>query len=261
MAIGVPISVTLLAAAFLILTRVSLPFSSALASTKQHVVADMLREMGPLSAPEKRVAAVFLIAVAAWILAPLVLHLTGVAMTDPGIAIAAVIALCAIPAGGDNRTSLLDLTTARKVPFDILILFGGGLSLAQAMESSGLALWIGHGLSFLHFMPLIVLLAGVAVLVIFISELMSNTATAAAFLPIAGSLAIGAEVPPLLIAMALGLAASGAFMLPVGTLPNALVFGTGYIPLPRMLHAGFYLNLVSATIITVALTLAAPFLY
>jgi sodium-dependent dicarboxylate transporter 2/3/5 len=260
MAIGVPISVTLLAAAFLILTRVSLPFSVALASTKQHVVADMLREMGPMSVPEKRVATVFLIAVAAWILAPLILHLTGIDLTDPGIAIAAVVALCAIPAGGGNRTSLLDLATARKVPFDILILFGGGLSLAQAMESSGLALWIGHGLSFLHFMPLIVLLAGVAVLVIFVSELMSNTATAAAFLPIAGSVAIGADLPPLLIAMALGLAASGAFMLPVGTLPNALVFGTGYIPLPRMLHAGFYLNLASATIITVALTLAAPFL-
>ena len=187
MAIALPIALTLLAAAFLILTRVSLPFSSALASTEQPLVADMLRDMGPMSAPEKRVAAVFAMVVAAWILGPFI----GIAMSDTGIAIAGVIALCAIPAGAGTRTSLLDLETARKAPYDILILFGGGLSLAQAMESSGLALWIGHGLSFLHGMPIVVLLAGVALLVIFISEFMSNTATAAAFLPIAGSLAIG----------------------------------------------------------------------
>jgi sodium-dependent dicarboxylate transporter 2/3/5 len=105
-----------------------------------------------------------------------------------------------------------------------------------------------------------VLVAGAVLLVIFISELMSNTATAAAFLPIGGSLAIGADASPLLIAFAVGFAASSAFMLPVGTLPNALVFGTGHIPLPRMLNAGFYLNLAGAAIITIGLTLAAPFL-
>jgi sodium-dependent dicarboxylate transporter 2/3/5 len=260
MAIGVPISATLLAAAFVILTRISLPFSSNLASTEQHVVAGMLRDLGPMSVPEKRVAAVFVVVVAAWILSPLIGPMFGIEMTDTGIAIAAVLALCSIPAGRGSGTFLLDLATARKAPYDILVLFGGGLSLAQAMETSGLALWIGHGLSFLHGMPIVVLIAGVALLVIFLSEFMSNTATAAAFLPIGGSLAIGAEVSPVLIAFAVGFASSGAFMLPVGTIPNALVFGTGHIPLPRMLHAGFFLNLASATIITVGLTLAAPFL-
>ncbi len=260
MAVGVPISATLLAAAFFILTRLALPFSAKLASTEQHVVADMLKAMGPMSVPEKRVASVFLAVVAVWILSPLIAHLTGIAMSDTGIAIAGVVALCAIPAGTERRAFLLDLPTARKAPYDILILFGGGLSLAQAIETSGLALWIGNGLSFLHDMPIVVLLAGVTLLVIFISEVMSNTATAAAFLPIAGSLALGAEASPVLIAFAVGLAASGAFMLPVGTLPNALVFGTGHIPLPRMLHAGLYLNLAAVTIITIGLTLAAPFL-
>ncbi|HSB59078.1 MAG TPA: DASS family sodium-coupled anion symporter [Methyloceanibacter sp.] len=260
MAVALPISATLLAAAFFILTRVSLPISSTLAATEQHAVADMLKDMGRMSVPEKRVATVFVVVVAAWILSPLIGHFTGITLTDTGIAIAGVIALCAIPAERRSRTSLLDLATARKAPFDILVLFGGGLSLAQAMESSGLALWIGQGLSFLHGMPVIVLLAGVALLIIFVSEIMSNTATAAAFLPIGGSLATGADASPLLIALVVGLAASGAFMLPVGTLPNALVFGTGYIPLPRMLHAGFFLNVASATIITICLTLAAPFL-
>jgi sodium-dependent dicarboxylate transporter 2/3/5 len=119
-------------------------------STEQHVVADMLREMGPMSTAEKRVAAVFTAVVAAWILSPLIGHLTGVDISDTGIAIAGVIALCAIPADWKRRTFLLDLTTARRAPFDILILFGGGLSLAEAMQTSGLTLWIGHGLSFLH---------------------------------------------------------------------------------------------------------------
>ena len=144
MAIGVPISLMLLAAAFVILTRVSLPFSSALASTEQHVVADMLREMGPMSTPEKRVAAVFAAVVAAWILGPLIGHVLSIDMNDTGIAIAGVIALCAIPADWKSRIFLLDLATARKAPFDILILFGGGLSLAEAMETSGLTLWIGQ---------------------------------------------------------------------------------------------------------------------
>jgi sodium-dependent dicarboxylate transporter 2/3/5 len=109
-------------------------------------------------------------------------------------------------------------------------------------------------------MPLIVLVAGVCLLVVFLTELMSNTATAAAFLPIAGSLAIGAEAAPLLIGVAVGLAASSAYMLPVATLPNALVFGTGLVSLPQMLRAGTILSLVGAAVIVVGITLAAPFL-
>ncbi len=260
MALALPISAALLAAAFLILTRVSLPFSPALATTEQHVVGDMLLDIGPMSVPEKRVALVFAAVVAAWILNPFIGRWLGLSLSDTGIAVAGAVALCAIPADWQSRTFLLDLSTARKAPFDILILFGGGLSLAQAMESSGLTLWIGNGLSFLHGMPVVVLVGGVALLVVFLTELMSNTATAAAFLPIAGSLAIGADAPPLLIAAAVGLAASAAFMLPVATLPNALVFGTGHIGLTRMMHAGFFLSLAGAAIIAIGLAIAAPFL-
>ena len=143
---------------------------------------------------------------------------------------------------------------------DLLILFGGGLSLAQAMDISGLTTWIGNGLSFLHGAHLIVLLGATALLVVFATELMSNTATAAAFLPIAGSLALGADVPALPLVVAVGLAASCAFMLPVGTLPNALVFGTGHIALSQMLRAGFILSLIGAVVIALGVALAAPFL-
>jgi sodium-dependent dicarboxylate transporter 2/3/5 len=260
MAIALPISAAMLALAYLTLTRLAFPFSKSLAGTETHIIADMLRDMGPMSPAEKRVASVFAIVSAAWILHPFIGGRLGFSLTDTGIAIAGAIALFAIPADWRSRTFLLDLVTARKAPFDILILFGGGLSLAQAMDSSGLAAWIGNGLSFLHGTQPIVLVAAVALLVVFATELMSNTATAAAFLPIAGSLAIGADAPALPIVVGVGLAASCAFMLPVGTLPNALVFGTGRIALPQMLRAGFILSLIGAAVITVGIALAVPFL-
>ncbi|MGH6736328.1 MAG: SLC13 family permease [Methyloceanibacter sp.] len=260
MAVALPIAVVLLGCAFLVLTRIAFPFSDRLGGTEAHVVADMLRAMGPVSAPEKRVAAVFATVAAAWVFYPLVDDWIGLKISDTGIAIAGAVALFAIPADWRSRTFLLDWATARRTPWDILILFGGGLSLAQAMDSSGLAVWIGNSLSFLHGTPLIVLVFGVALLVVFLTELMSNTATAAAFLPVAGSLAIGAEVAPFLIAVPVGLAASSAYMLPVATLPNALVFGTGYVTLPQMLRAGFLLSLIGAALIAVGITIAAPFL-
>jgi sodium-dependent dicarboxylate transporter 2/3/5 len=260
MALAFPIAAVMLVLAFLVLTRIAFPFSGTLAATETHVVAEMLRDMGPVSVPEKRVAAVFAAVAAGWIFYPLIGDWLGIRIADTSIAIAGAIALFAIPADWRARRFLLDWPTARKAPWDILVLFGGGLSLAQAIDSSGLAAWIGNGLSFLHGMNLIVLVAAATLLVVFLTELMSNTATAAAFLPIAGRLAIGAEAAPFLIAVPVALAASAAFMLPVATLPNALVFGTGYITLPQMVRAGFILSLVAAGVITAGIALAAPFL-
>jgi sodium-dependent dicarboxylate transporter 2/3/5 len=260
MALGVPVALVMLGVAFLILTRLIFRFSDALAGTETQRVAEMLREMGPPTRPEKRVAAVFAVVAIAWIVYPWVDALIGVEIGEAGIAIAGAIALFAIPADWSRRTFLLDWPTTQRAPWDILVLFGGGLSLAYAIDTSGLAVWIGNGLSFLHGMPLAVLILGVALLIVCLTELMSNTATAAAFLPIAGSLAIGAEVAPLLVAVPVALAASSAYMLPVATLPNALVFGTGYVPLPQMLRAGALLSVIGAAVIAAMISIAAPFL-
>jgi sodium-dependent dicarboxylate transporter 2/3/5 len=220
----------------------------------------MLRDVGPMSVPEKRVAAVFAVVVVCWILHPFIGGALGVRVTDTGIAIAGAIALFLVPDDWRKRTFLLDYATARKAPWEILVLFGGGLSLAAAMESSGLVAWIADGLSFLHGMPLFVLILGAALLLVFMTELMSNTAAAAAFLPVAGSFALGADAAPLLIAVPVTLAASAGYMLPVSTLPNALVYGTGYIPLPEMLRAGFVLDLFAAVVIASGVTLLASFI-
>jgi sodium-dependent dicarboxylate transporter 2/3/5 len=257
MAIAVPITAVMLIFAFLVLVRV-FPFP-ALAAADTHLVSDMLRGIGRMTTPEKRVAAVFTVVVACWVLRPFIGNRVGFELTDTGIAIAGAIALFLIPSDWRSRTFLLDLATARKAPFDILILFGGGLSLAQAMDSSGLALWIGNGLSFLHGMHLVVLVAGVALLLVFMTELMSNTAATAAFLPIAGSLVLGADAAPLLVAVPVALAASAGYMLPVSTLPNALVYATGHIPLASMIRAGFILDLIAAAVITAGIALVARF--
>lgn len=260
MIIALPIALVMLGLTFLILTRVAFPFSQQLAGTETNLVGDMLREMGPPSRAEKRVGAVFATVAVAWILYPLMGDWVGLDISDTGIAIAGAIALFAIPVDWSRRTFLLDWATAQRVPWNILVLFGGGLSLAQAIDTSGLAAWIGNGLSFLHGTNLFVLVLGAALLIVFLTELMSNTATAAAFLPIAGSLAIGADVAPLLVAVPVALAASSAYMLPVATLPNAIVFGTGYVTLPQMLRAGFWLSLIGAAVIAAGVTAAAPFL-
>ena len=260
MIIALPIALVMLGLTFLILTRVAFPFSQQLAGTETNLVGDMLREMGPPSRAEKRVGAVFATVAVAWILYPLMGDWVGLDISDTGIAIAGAIALFAIPVDWSRRTFLLDWATAQRVPWNILVLFGGGLSLAQAIDTSGLAAWIGNGLSFLHGTNLFVLVLGAALLIVFLTELMSNTATAAAFLPIAGSLAIGADVAPLLVAVPVALAASSAYMLPVATLPNAIVFGTGYVTLPQMLRAGIWLSLIGAAVIAAGVTAAAPFL-
>jgi sodium-dependent dicarboxylate transporter 2/3/5 len=244
--------------AFLVLSRI-FPFGN-LPGAETRAVADMLRDVGPMSTPEKRVALVFAVVVACWVLHPFFGDRLGIKVTDTGIAVAGAIALFLLPADWGRRTFLLDYATARKAPWEILVLFGGGLSLAAAMESSGLVAWIADGLSFLHGMPLFVLILGVALLLVFMTELMSNTAAAAAFLPVAGSFVLGADAAPLLIAVPVALAASAGYMLPVSTLPNALVYGTGYIPLPQMIRAGFVLDLLAAAVIAVGVALAAPFI-
>lgn len=260
MLFALPISAMLLVCAYLILTRLAFPVSNRLGRVDPGLVQGMLHAMGPMTGPEKRVCAVFSTVALCWIVSPLVEDRLGFDISDTGIAIIGAIALFAIPAHWPDRTFLLDATAVRRIPWEVLILFGGGLSLAKAIDTTGLAAWIGNGLSFLDAMPLFVLIFGVTLLVVLLTELMSNTATVAAFLPIAGSLALGTDVAPLLFVMPIALAASSAFMLPVATPPNTLVFGTGYVTLPQMMRAGALLNLFGTAIIAAAVTLAARFL-
>lgn len=249
MLIGVPLVAMALPIAFLLLTRVLYPVHSDEIEGGRAMIRGELDKMGPPATAEKRLGFVFGVVALAWVTRPL---MAGVlpSLSDAGIAMAGAIALFLIPAGGKNRGALLDWEAARDLPWGMLILFGGGLSLASAIHSTGLAHWIGQSLTAARSWPTLLLLMLVVTAIIFLTEITSNTATAAAFLPVLASAAIGIGENPLLLAVPAVLAASSAFMLPVATPPNAIVFGTSFVTIAQMSRAGLWLNLLLIVLTT-----------
>jgi sodium-dependent dicarboxylate transporter 2/3/5 len=206
------------------------------------------RALGPIGAPERRVSIVFLIVALAWMCSPLLKKIDGLqGINDTAIAIAGVLLLFVLPAGDapGSRTRLLDWKTAERIPWGVALLFGGGLSVAAAMDAHGVSQWLGEamsGVGALH--PLVVLLL-LAALTVFASEFMSNTATLAAFLPVIGAISLATGLPPLVLVFNAAMAASLAFMMPVGTPPNAIAYGTGRVRIRQMIRMGLWLNLIS----------------
>ena len=216
--------------------------------------------MGPMSPAEKRVAAIFVAVAALWVGRPWLAGLPGLGgLSDTGIALAGGLATFVVPAGR-GRGRLMDGAGARALPWEVLLLFGGGLSLAAQITRSGLADWLGAFLAGFGAWPLVALIAAVAALTLFLTELTSNTATTAAFLPVVAALAGAAGHPVLALAAPAAIAASCAFMLPVATPPNAIVFGSGKVRIGQMVRAGIVLNLSGIVIVTVLVYLLAPLL-
>ena len=259
MLIGVPVALVMLPLAWLVLTRVAFPFSSTVDADAAAAVAHALRSLGPMTAPERRVATVALVVAVAWIASPWLGSLVpGGTLSDTVIAIAGAVALFVVPANWGRREFLLDWAWASRAPWHVLLLFGGGLSLAGAIDKTGLAGWIGGGLDLFAVWPLILVVAAVAVLVIFLTELTSNTATTAAFLPVVAAIGVAAGLDPLTLAVPAVLAASCAFMLPVATPPNAVVYGSGLITVPQMIRAGLVLNLLGVVVIALLAPILVP---
>jgi sodium-dependent dicarboxylate transporter 2/3/5 len=156
---------------------------------------------------------------------------------------------------------LLRWTYAERLPWSVLILFGGGLTLAGAVTRTGLAEWLGASLQTVGALPLFALVIVAATMIIFLTELTSNIATTATFLPVVGAIAIESGYDPIVLTVPVTLAASCAFMLPVATPPNAIVFGSGMLTIPKMVRAGMMLNIVGIFLVSiVALYLAPKFL-
>jgi sodium-dependent dicarboxylate transporter 2/3/5 len=213
---------------------------------------------GPPTRPQRRMAAVFAAAALLWLTRPLLDELPGLSgLSDAGIALACAAVLFLLP-DGEGRGPLLTWEEAAGIPWHVLILFGGGLALAGAMERNGLALWIGEGLSGLAGLPDWALLLALAGTVILLTELASNTAATAAFLPVAGAVAAQAGLSPTAAAAAVAMAASCAFMLPVATPPNALVFASGHVSVAAMMRAGAAMNLLSALLVSLAALTLVP---
>ncbi|MDZ4194325.1 MAG: DASS family sodium-coupled anion symporter, partial [Pseudomonas sp.] len=246
MLLGVPVAVMMLAFTWWWLTRGG--FNLAGHDSTQ-LIRSELAELGPLSRGEKLVALVFVVTALAWIFQPLIADwISGV--NDTSIAIAAALALFIIPVDAKQRVFLMNWESASKLPWGVLLLFGGGLSLAGVIRSTGLAEWIAQSLGALGALPVIAMVGVVVLVIIFLTEITSNTATAAAFLPLLGALAVSQGMPPELLAIPAAIAASCAFMMPVATPPNAIVFGTGHMKIQSMIKAGFALNLFGVVLVT-----------
>jgi sodium-dependent dicarboxylate transporter 2/3/5 len=247
--LGVPLVIVALPVIFLVLTRLVYPIRIREIPGGRAFVRSELEKLGPMQRPEKMVAAVFALVAALWIFRPLLTSLVP-GLTDTGVAMGGAVLLFVLPVDLKRGLFVLDWETASKLPWGVLILFGGGLSLADAINDTGLASWIGSQTEVLATWPVLAIVAVVVALIVFLTELTSNTATAAAFVPVVASVAIGMGQSPLLLAVPAVLAASCAFMLPVATPPNAIVYGSSFVTIPQMVRAGIVLNLLFIVIVT-----------
>ncbi len=262
MLVGLPLSALMLPLAWLTLTRWIFKVDFKTSGEGRAALHKMKDELGRITVPEIRVAIVFILMAATWVLRPLLVKLPGLgALDDSGIAMAGAISLFLIPSGEKSDPLLLRWQYAEKLPWSVLILFGGGLTLASAVTRTGLAEWLGSALQAVGMLPLPVIVIIAAAMIIFLTELTSNIATTATFLPVVGAIAIESGFDPIVLAVPVTFAASCAFMLPVATPPNAIVFGSGMLTIPKMVRAGMLLNLVGIVLVSsVALFLAPKFL-
>ncbi len=220
-------------------------------------VREQWAQLGPLSRGERATLAVFGMAVLLWITTPLLKDwkIGGVAplggLSDAGIAIIAAVTLFLISVDREKGETLMDWSTAVRLPWGVLVLFGGGLALASATEANGVPGFIGSLAAGFAGWPFWAILLAIIAIMVFMSELTSNTAQVATMLPILAALAPVLGVPPGVLLVPATVAASCAFMMPVGTPPNAIVFGTGLVRMPQMMKAGLWLNLTGIALIFV----------
>ncbi len=263
MLVGLPISVLFVPVTWFILTRVLFNFRVMDFPAAHEQIAGRLRELGRMNRGEQIVFAVWAVTALLWIFSdPIDLG----ALTIPGwtelfdepkffnhgtVAIAATIVLFLTPVDWKRGEFALDWEWAKRIPWDVLILFGGGIAMADAFRTTGLTEWLGDKLTLLEGVPPLLVVLAICTLLTFVTEITSNTATATIMMPILGGPAAQAlGVHPLLLMIPAALSISCAFMLPVATPPNAIVFGGGYVTVPQMARAGFLLNLSGIVIIT-----------
>ncbi len=256
---GLPISLTLLFISWRYLTTVQFSFQQKSFPGGRAEIQRQLAKLGAISFEEKRVLAVFILAAFAWITRSFLLNRFLPALDDTIIAIMAGLVLFLIPASPKHQRKLLTWEEAVKLPWGILLLFGGGLAIAQGFRETGLAEWIGNQITVLQAAPLLLILLILVLSVNFLTEITSNLATTAMILPILASVALALDVHPYIFMVGATVAASCAFMLPVATPPNAVVFGSGYLRIPDMVKAGIWLNIISILLITAFTYFFLPF--
>ncbi len=259
MLIGLPVSLVMLAVAWFLNVRVVFSCRGLALGRARQALAERWASLGAMSRGERLSAWLLVSVAAAWVLRPVFGDRLPIGDTE--IAVAAALAAFAIPVDLRRGIFLMNWESVSRLPWGILILFGGGLSLAAAIDSSGLAAWLGGHLSDLGTLPVLVTVLVLTLVVVFLTELSSNTATAAIFVPIGASLGATLDLPVEMLAVPVALAASCAFMIPVATPPNAIVFGSGHVTVLQMCRAGFLLNLVGSAVIAISAIVLVPAIF
>ncbi|MDN3556606.1 SLC13 family permease [Halomonas maura] len=254
--LGVPLGLAFILVGWVLMTRVLYRFKLAEIPGGKEMIDGEIHKLGPLSQGEKMVMIVFGSAAFLWVVPGLLANLPWVSerlgplgeLNDT--AIAAGIAMFNLPARG-RREMVLNWQDAEDgLPWGVLLLFGGGLSLAGAVAGTGLDSWFGEQITGLQVLPIVLLVAAVVTIVLFLTEVTSNTATAATFIPVLGGVAVGIGADAMTLLIPAAFAATCAFMLPVGTPPNAIVFGTGAVTIGQMARGGVVLNVIGIALIT-----------
>jgi sodium-dependent dicarboxylate transporter 2/3/5 len=260
MQLGIPVVLVMLPIAWLMLTKVIFPAHDLKIGDASGVIKDELAALGAMSKGERAVAIVFVCAALGWILRKQLAAWSGLPINDTTVALVAATVLFAVPISREKGQFALDWEAARNIPWGVLLLFGGGLALASGFKSTGLAEWIGGRVSGFE-VGTWMLVFVVTAAIVYLTEITSNTASTATFLPILGAVAVGLGLDPRMLAVPVALGASMAFMMPVATPPNAIVFSYEEMHIGDMVKAGFWLNIVAIAVAFGAMYFLAPIVF
>ncbi|MBF0753130.1 SLC13/DASS family transporter [Jeotgalicoccus nanhaiensis] len=262
MLVGIPVVIVMLAIAWAYMNYFSFKHGMKELPGGRKIITDELEKLGKMTREEVWVLIIFILAAALWIMRGFFFDQFAFTemLGDGSIAMFAAVLLFLIPSKKQNGR-VLDWGVAKDLPWGVLLLFGGGLALAGSIVATGVDAWIGEMLAGVGGMPLILMIAIVAILILFLTEFTSNTATATMILPVLAGLAIALDVHPLALMIPAAMAANCAFMLPVGTPPNAIVFGTNKVSIAEMVKTGVWLNVIASVIIIVVVYLWVPVVY
>ncbi len=270
MLIGVPIAVILMAITWLLLIKVFFPVKGVNLEQAVSVVDEELEKLGPLSRGEAMVMFIFVVTAATWMLRGQITEMIGTinvagtemkagrVIRDSTIAMTAATIMFVTPVNLKEGKFLVDSTVFKKIPWDVLVLVGGGLALGAALNSSGVSQYVAANMEAVSSLSTIMIIAVCSTIVMLITQLASNTATANTFIPLGISIAVGVGQHPLMIAVPMAIGAGLAFSLPVSTPPNAIVFGSGLIRIPDMFKVGILSNFIGIAIAIVVMYLVMP---
>lgn len=261
MMVGTPLAAVFLVLAWLVLTRVVFPPRIQEIPGGERLIRGQLHELGRMGRGELIVAVLFVATALSWVFFPLLGGMEPVAAVAPwlgnvsesGIAVIAALACFLIPVRPRAGEMLMRWEDAKDLPWGVLLMFGGGLSMSAMITQTGLSTWIGDRVAGLGGIPVVVLIVVIAVLILFLTELTSTTATVTTYVPVLGGIAVGLGLEPLVLVLPTVFAAGFAFMLPVATPPNAIAISTGHVTIGQMMRGGLLLNLIGVVLVPLAI--------